>query len=186
MVTKQSAQQEKQVSSVRQYLMFNLGRETFAVGIHAIREIIEYQGVTSIPLAPAFLRGVINLRGAVVPVLDLSVRFGRAATDINRRTCIVIVEAVQGDAIHLLGVIVDAVTEVREVETSQVERQPQFGLGLRNDFVAGMLKREQGFIPVLDLTAVLSTGELESLIDAAQTSGDLADDVPKDNAVRAG
>lgn len=166
MVTKQ--EQGKQENGVRQYLMFNLGGETYGVGINAIREIIEYQGVTGIPLAPAFLRGVINLRGAVVPVLDLSVRFGRAVTSINRRTCIVIVEAVQGDAIHLLGVIVDGVTEVREVEPDQVEQQPQFGLGLRSDFVAGMLKREQGFIPVLDLAAVLSTRELESLIDSAQ------------------
>lgn len=151
--------------SVRQFLMFTLGGEIYGVGIHAIREIIEYPGVTTIPLAPAFLRGVINLRGAVVPVLDLSVRFGRAATVVNRRTCIVIVEVVQGSDVHLLGVIVDGVTEVREVEQEQVEQQPQFGSGLRTDFVAGMLRREQGFIPILDIAAVLAAHELEALIE---------------------
>ncbi|UYP29628.1 chemotaxis protein CheW [Pseudomonas sp. Z8(2022)] len=151
---------------VRQYLMFNLGGETYGVGIHAIREIIEYPGVTTIPLAPAFLHGVINLRGAVVPVLDLSVRFGREPTVINRRTCIVVVEVAQGEALHMLGVLVDAVSEVREVEASEVESRPQFGTGLRNDFVTAMLRREQGFIPILDVAAVLSLGELESLIEA--------------------
>lgn len=151
---------------VRQYLMFNLGGETYGVGIHAIREIIEYPGVTTIPLAPAFLHGVINLRGAVVPVLDLSVRFGREPTVINRRTCIVVVEVAQGEALHMLGVLVDAVSEVREVEASEVESRPQFGTGLRNDFVTAMLRREQGFIPILDVAAVLSMGELESLIEA--------------------
>lgn len=150
---------------VRQYLMFNLGGETYGVGIHAIREIIEYPGVTTIPLAPAFLHGVINLRGAVVPVLDLSVRFGREPTVINRRTCIVVVEVAQGEALHMLGVLVDAVSEVREVEASEVESRPQFGTGLRNDFVTAMLRREQGFIPILDVAAVLSLGELESLIE---------------------
>jgi purine-binding chemotaxis protein CheW len=162
---------------VRQYLMFNLGGETFGVGIHAIREIIEYPGVTTIPLAPAFLHGVINLRGAVVPVLDLSVRFGRDATSINRRTCIVVVEVAQGEALHMLGVLVDGVTEVREVEPGEVESRPQFGTGLRSDFVTGMLRREHGFIPILDVAAVLSLGELESLIQVGtqaptETAGD--------------
>jgi purine-binding chemotaxis protein CheW len=159
---------------VRQYLMFNLGGETYGVGIHAIREIIEYPGVTSIPLAPHFLHGVINLRGAVVPVLDLSVRFGRAATVINRRTCIVVVEVAQGEALHMLGVLVDGVTEVREVESGEVESRPQFGTGLRSDFVIAMLRREQGFIPILDISAVLSLGELENLIEAGSSAGSLA------------
>ncbi|MCQ4267792.1 MULTISPECIES: chemotaxis protein CheW [Pseudomonas] len=160
------AESEENLELVRQYLMFNLGGETYGVGIHAIREIIEYPGVTAIPLAPRFLHGVINLRGAVVPVLDLSVRFGQEPTGINRRTCIVVVEVAQGDNLHMLGVLVDGVTEVREVEPGEVERKPQFGTGLRNDFVIGMLRREQGFIPILDIAAVLSLVELETLIEA--------------------
>lgn len=160
------AESEDNLELVRQYLMFNLGGETYGVGIHAIREIIEYPGITAIPLAPRFLHGVINLRGAVVPVLDLSVRFGQEPTCINRRTCIVVVEVAQGDNLHMLGVLVDGVTEVREVEPGEVERKPQFGTGLRNDFVIGMLRREQGFIPILDIAAVLSLVELEALIEA--------------------
>ena len=160
------AESEENLELVRQYLMFNLGGETYGVGIHAIREIIEDPGVTAIPLAPRFLHGVINLRGAVVPVLDLSVRFGQEPTRINRRTCIVVVEVAQGDNLHMLGVLVDGVTEVREVEPGEVERKPQFGTGLRNDFVIGMLRREQGFIPILDIASVLSLVELETLIEA--------------------
>lgn len=160
------AESEENLELVRQYLMFNLSGETYGVGIHAIREIIEYPGVTAIPLAPRFLHGVINLRGAVVPVLDLSVRFGQEPTRINRRTCIVVVEVAQGDNLHMLGVLVDGVTEVREVEPGEVERKPQFGTGLRNDFVIGMLRREQGFIPILDIASVLSLVELETLIEA--------------------
>jgi purine-binding chemotaxis protein CheW len=160
------AEPEENLELVRQYLMFNLGGETYGVGIHAIREIIEYPGVTAIPLAPRFMHGVINLRGAVVPVLDLSVRFDR--------TCIVVVEVAQGDTVHMLGVLVDGVTEVREVEPAEVERKPQFGIGLRNDFVIGMLRREQGFIPILDIASVLSMAELETLIEAGAGSADAA------------
>ncbi len=162
------------MASIQQYLMFNLAGETYGVGIHAIREILEYPGVTAIPLAPAFLRGVINLRGAVVPVLDLAVRFGRAPTQINRRTCIVIIEISQGNDHSLLGVIVDGVTEVREVDQDQVEAQPQFGVGLRNDFVAGMLRRDQGFIPILDIAAVLAEHELQDLIELGNDAPSLA------------
>lgn len=162
------------MADIRQFLMFNLGGETYGVAIHAIREILEYPGVTAIPLAPAFLRGVINLRGAVVPVVDLSVRFGRAPTAINRRTCIVIVEVSQGGDVSLLGVIVDGVTEVREVEDGEVEQQPAFGTGLRNDFVTGMLRREQGFIPILDIGAVLAEQELQALIELGDERAPLA------------
>lgn len=148
----------------RQYLMFSLAGETFAVAIGCVREIIEYPGITSIPLAPAFIRGVINLRGAVVPVIDLSVRFGRAATSVNRRTCVIIVEVRNEEQLHLLGVVVDGVTEVRDVDAGEVEKQPEFGSGLRSDFVAGMLRREQGFVVILDIATVLSGEELSALV----------------------
>jgi purine-binding chemotaxis protein CheW len=155
----------------RQYLMFSLDGETFAVAIGCVREIIEYPGLTSIPLAPAFIRGVINLRGAVVPVIDLSVRFGRAATSVNRRTCVIIIEVRNEDQLHLLGVVVDGVTEVRDVDAGEVERQPEFGSGLRSDFVAGMLRRDQGFVVILDIATVLSNEELSALV---QTGASLA------------
>jgi len=158
-------------SEQKQYLMFSLGGETFAVAIGCVREILEYPGLTSIPLAPAFIRGVINLRGAVVPVIDLSVRFGRAVTIVNRRTCIVIVEVQNDEQLQLLGVVVDGVTEVRDVDASEVEKQPGFGSGLRSDFVAGMLQRDDGFVVILDIATVLSNEELSALV---QTDASIA------------
>lgn len=163
--TRQSDQTEHADDAVhRQYLMFRLNGETFAVAVGCVREIIEYPQLTTIPLAPTFLRGVINLRGAVVPVVDLAVRFGRGQTAINRRTCVIIVEVPDDERIHLLGVVVDGVTEVRDVDTGEVEQQPGFGSGLRNDFVAGMLRRDNGFVIVLDIATVLSGSELSALV----------------------
>lgn len=154
-------------SETRQYLSFTLGGELFTVPITPIREIIEYQKLTEIPMTPAFLRGVINLRGAVVPVIDLSVRFGREATQIGKRTCIVIVEVELDDGLHPLGIIVDAVNEVLEAESGQIEARPGFGAGLRADFVAGILNLAGRFVVMLDLGRVLSADELEQLIGAA-------------------
>lgn len=151
-----------------QYLMFTLGDETFACRINSIREIIECPAMTSIPLAPAFLRGVINLRGAVVPVIDLSVRFERGITQIAERTCIVIVEVTTDEQTQLLGVIVDGVTEVLEVEAADIEARPNLGNGIRSDFVAGMIKRPTGFVLMLDMGQVLSNQELEHLVELEQ------------------
>ncbi len=156
-----------------QYLTFTLGKNVFAVEIAPIREIIEYPGLTEIPMTPDFLRGVINLRGAVVPVIDLAVRFGHPATPIGRRTCVVIVEIVgdaAGDGGTLpLGILVDGVNEVLEVEAAQIEDRPEFGLGLRTDFVRGMIRRQGQFTVILDTDRVLSASELERLVapDAA-------------------
>lgn len=150
-----------------QYLMFSLGDETFGIPIEQVREIIEYPGLTTVPLTPAFMRGVINLRGAVVPVIDLSVRFGRQRTEIQRRSCVVVIESPSDGERRPLGIIVDGVTEVVDVSPDQIEQRPEFGSGLRADFVASVLKREQGFVLILNLGEVLSFSELEDLIAAA-------------------
>jgi len=154
-----------------QYLTFRLGEEVFAISIQAIREIIEFPGLTTIPLTPGFLAGVINLRGAVVPVIDLSVRFGRGPTQVSRRTCVVIVEIPTDEGLLPVGVIVDAVNEVVELEAGQVEQRPNFGSGVRADFVAGMLRLHNQFVVALDLERVLSAEELEQLISAAGGAG---------------
>ena len=160
--------------SPSQYLTFTLGKDIFAVEIAPIREIIEYPGLTGIPMTPEFLRGVINLRGAVVPVIDLAVRFGRPLTPVGRRTCVVIVE-IAGDTESLpLGILVDGVNEVLEVDAEKVEDRPDFGLGLRPDFVRGMIKREGGFIVILDTSKVLSTAELEKLVEGQASAMDAA------------
>lgn len=153
-----------------QYLSFTLGEETFAVNITHIREIIEYEAVTTVPMMPAFLRGVINLRGRVVPVIDLAVRFGRSPTEIRRRTCIVIIELSKQQTHQDLGILVDSVNEVVEIEPSSQERPPAFGAGLRNDFIEGIGKVDGRFIVVLDIDQALSVTEMSALAEAMSTA----------------
>lgn len=155
----------------QQFLTLTLGDELFALPIEHIREIIEFGGLTEIPLMPSFLRGVINLRGAVVPVIDLSVRFGRERTAIAKRTCIVILEVPQGDELQLLGIVVDAVNAVLAVEPQQLESRPSFGARIRADFIAGILKQEEQFIIVLDIPQVLSPDELADLVGSLESDG---------------
>ncbi|MDN3575535.1 chemotaxis protein CheW [Chitinimonas viridis] len=152
-----------------QYLTFRLGTETYALEILHIKEIIEYGGLTEVPLMPRFLRGVINLRGAVVPVIDLAVRFGRPATTIGKRSCIVIVEVQYGDDWHDLGVIVDAVDEVLDLPPEAIEPAPAFGAQLRAEFIRGMGKISGRFVIVLALEHVLSIDEMAELAGTSES-----------------
>jgi purine-binding chemotaxis protein CheW len=154
-----------------QYLTFQIGREMFAVGILHIREIIEYGSLTTVPMMPDFVRGVINLRGSVVPVIDLSARFGRGESNINRRSCVVILE-VEGtdESLQEIGVIVDAVSEVLEIPPADIEPAPNFGARIRADFIAGMGKVEGQFVILLDVQQALNTREMAAL--AAISDGD--------------
>ena len=149
-----------EVAEQNQYLTFLLGDEMFAIGILSIREIIEYGVVTDVPMTPPFIRGVLNLRGAVVPVVDLSVRFGRPARENTKRTCIVIVEIESPRGNQEMGVVVDAVNEVLEIARNDIEPPPEFGARIRNDFIKGMGKIEGKFVIVLDLNRVLSVDEV--------------------------
>ncbi|HEV2286889.1 MAG TPA: chemotaxis protein CheW [Steroidobacteraceae bacterium] len=149
-----------------QYLTFVLGGELFAIGILAIREIIEYTAPAQVPMMPPYLRGVINLRGAVVPVLDLSIRFGRNASEPSRRTCIVIIEVAAGDELQQLGLLVDAVNAVVEIAPAQIEPPPAFGTRVRTDFILGMGMVDTRFIILLDVRNLLAAGELEQLTEA--------------------
>ena len=153
-----------QVERREQYLAFSLAGETFAMDIRAIREVIQFGGITDVPLMPPFIRGVINLRGAVVPVIDLSVRFGRAATAPAHRTCIVILELTQGEDTLELGVMVDNVSEVLSIGESEVEPAPAFGSGIRSEFIAGVAKVGERFVILLDVNHVLSVEELSAII----------------------
>ena len=148
------------LEEVQQYLTFMLGGETFAIGILQIKEIIEFAGFTTVPMMPRCIRGVINLRGSVVPVLDLSARFGRAPTEATRRTCIVIVEVESDEGHQDIGVIVDAVNEVLEIPASEIEPAPSFGTRLRPELIAGMGKVGGQFVIVLDTDRVLANEEL--------------------------
>lgn len=150
-----------------QYLTFSLASETFAIGILAIKEIIEYRGVTEVPMMPSAIRGVINLRGAVVPVLDLLARFGKPSSPVGKRTCIVIVEvATADDERQVIGVIVDAVSEVLDIPASDIEPPPSFGARIGREFIAGMGKVRGKFVILLDVSRVLATEELSALDSA--------------------
>lgn len=146
-----------------QYLTFVLGAETFAIGILAIKEIIEYSSLTDVPMMPPYVRGVINLRGAVVPVIDLAVRFGRVPAPVTKRTCIVIIEIMVNDERQVIGIVVDAVNEVLDIPASDIEPPPAFGSGIRTDFILGMGKVRNKFVILLDVSHVLAFDELANL-----------------------
>lgn len=157
----------------RQYLTFTLANETFAVAIGKVKEIVEFHSLTEIPLMPHFLRGVTNLRGAVIPVIDLLSRFGKGTTVAGARTCIVILEVEYDDARHPLGVMVNAVNEVLPVEESRIENRPAFGTHIRPDFVEALLNLGDRFVIALDVQQALSVDEMASL--ASQWSGGAAE-----------
>jgi purine-binding chemotaxis protein CheW len=145
-----------------QFLTFMLGEEQFAVGILHIKEIIEYGSLATVPMMPACVRGVINLRGAVVPVMDLSARFGRSPSAITKRSCIVIVEVAgaSGEKKQVLGMLVDAVNAVVEIAAGDIEPAPSFGTRIRPDFIAGIGKCNGKFVSLLEIERVLSTEEV--------------------------
>ncbi|MBI5272201.1 MAG: purine-binding chemotaxis protein CheW [Burkholderiales bacterium] len=150
-----------------QYLTFTLGAEMFAIGILHIKEIIEYGTLTAVPMMPGFVRGVINLRGAVVPVIDLASRFGGRPSEPTRKTCIVIVELrLPGGDTRVLGAVVDAVSAVLEIGRADIEPAPSFGTRIRTDFIAGMAKVGGRFVILLDVDRVLSMDEMASLAGA--------------------
>jgi purine-binding chemotaxis protein CheW len=158
----------EQLPGHAQYLTFMLGGEMLAIGILAVREIIEYGGLTEVPMMPECIRGVINLRGAVVPVLDLSARFGRPSTAVTKRTCIVIVEVNHGEEQQVIGVVVDAVNAVLEISAADIEPPPSFGARIRSDFIAGMGKVNGKFVILLDVNQVLSIDEMSVLAEVAE------------------
>jgi purine-binding chemotaxis protein CheW len=153
----------------QQYLTFMLGGETYAMGILAIKEIIEYGNLTEVPRMPKFIRGVINLRGAVVPVIDLSSRFGKQATQVTRRTCIVIIEVANGNETQDVGVMVDAVNAVLEIPLQEIEPPPSFGANIRADFMSGMGKVNGKFVIILNIHHVLSVDEMATLLGIEQS-----------------
>ena len=146
-----------------QYLTFCLRGEMFAIGILHIKEILEYGQLTPVPMMPEYIRGVINLRGAVVPVVDLAARFGQLCSAITKRTCIVIIEAAGDEGRQDIGVVVDSVSEVLEIPDGEIEPAPAFGAKIRTDFISGMGKVNAKFVIILAVDKVLSVGELGQL-----------------------
>jgi purine-binding chemotaxis protein CheW len=148
-----------------QYLAFLLGSETFAMAVRTIREVIQCEAITPVPLMPGCVRGVINLRGAVVPVLDLAVRLEREPSVIERRTCIVVLEVELPGGTLDLGILVDHVSEVLELREADIEPPPAFGPELRREFLAGMVNLGGRFVLLLDAGRLLEGEALAAIPD---------------------
>lgn len=148
------------------FLSFFLGQETFAVSILQVKEIIEYGDVRPVPMMPEFIRGAINLRGHVVPIVDLSLRLGNDKIELSRRTCIIIVELIVGEEHMDVGLIVDAVSKVLDIDTNTIERAPSFGGQINTDFIEGMGKCDEQFVIVLNVSKILSMADLKVLATA--------------------
>lgn len=149
-----------------QYLTFSLSGGEYAIAVLRVREIIEHESVTRVPSTPDFVRGVINLRGRVVPVVDLALKFGLAPSPVTKRTCIVIVEAGSAGERVVMGVLADAVNQVVDFAAGEIEAPPSFGAPIRVDFLAGLGKLGDEFVLILDTDRVLSTDELSGVAAA--------------------
>lgn len=154
----------------QQYLTFRLGEDTFAVPTVCVREIIELGRLTQVPRLPPSIRGVINLRGRVVPVIELRRRLDLAAVEVGRRACIVIMEIPAGASREpaVVGFIVDTVSAVLEIPAGAIDASPEFGAGVDAEFVLGMAKLDEGLVILLDISKVLDTREVERLVEAAR------------------
>lgn len=145
------------------FLTFQLGGESFALDILGIKEVIQYLPCTTVPMMPRFMHGVINLRGRVVPVIDLRARFGDGVSTVGHKTCIVVLEVGDGESQQDIGVIVDAVQQVLEIPGREIEPPPSFGARIRPEFIHGMGKVRDRFVIILDADEVLSVEEMENL-----------------------
>lgn len=152
------------------YLTFLLAGEEYAVRVRQAREILEYQPVTTVPTTPGWIRGVMNLRGGVVPVVDLAVKFGLPPTAVTKRTCIVVVEVdLEGEA-AVMGVMADAVSQVLDLKPESIEKPPAFGTRVHVDYLVGMTRVGERLALVLDVDRVLSAEELMAAAQAPDAS----------------
>jgi purine-binding chemotaxis protein CheW len=148
------------INETVQYLTFKLADETFALDVAKVREILEQSNITKVPQTPEFMRGVINLRGSVVPVIDMRLKFGMTATEQTVNTCIIVAEVEMSDETIVLGALADSVQEVIEMEPEQIEAAPHIGTRLNTDFIKGMGKHDGRFIMILDIDKVFTSEEL--------------------------
>lgn len=151
-----------------QFLTLSLGGEMYAIHLLGVKEIIEYGHVTRVPTMPDFIRGVINLRGRVVPVVDLASRFGQTASPVTRQTCIVIVEVATAAGAQDMGIVVDSVRAVLAIPDTDIEPPPPFGSRIRVDFIRGMWRADSRFAIILDVDRVLSVDEICEITELGQ------------------
>ncbi|MEJ5360312.1 MAG: chemotaxis protein CheW [Desulfobacterales bacterium] len=149
------------------YLTFSLGKEEYGIGILKIREIIGMLPITAVPETPPYVKGVINLRGKVIPVVNLRLRFGMPEIEIGDRTCIIVVETAGEGGVMPVGIVVDAVSEVLNIRGEEIEDPPAFGVRVNTDYILGMAKRDKGVKILLDIDRVLGADHLETMRQAA-------------------
>jgi purine-binding chemotaxis protein CheW len=167
-----TADQGEHVAATRdiregKYLTFALGDEEYGIGILKVKEIIGMMPITSVPRTPDFVKGVVNLRGHVIPVLDLRLKFGMQQIDYTERTCIIVVEIADGDGRTRIGIVVDSVAEVSNIKGGEIENTPMFGTRLDTDYILGMAKMNGGVKILLDIDRVLLADELAMLDEVA-------------------
>ena len=159
------------ITETVQYLSFTLSDEIFALDVSKVREILEFTSITQVPQTPPFMRGVINLRGSVVPVIDLRLNFGMERTEQTVHTCIIVVEVdLEGETI-VLGALADAVREVVEMEPDKIEPAPHLGTKLNTDYIKGMGKMEHDFVMILDVDKVFSSDDLSAVQQRTEIAG---------------
>lgn len=155
------------IEETNQYLTFTLGDEDFALEIGKVREVLDYTKITKVPRMPDFLRGVINLRGNVVPVIDLRHRLGMGSIEQSVDTCIVIVEILIDGEITQMGALADSVKEVTEIVPEDISPPPKLGIKVNNEFIRGMGKQEDNFLIILDIDKVLTHEEMDFMQQAS-------------------
>jgi purine-binding chemotaxis protein CheW len=176
----------KEVIEQQQYLTFLLAGEEYAISILKVKEIIEYDTVTVVPKTPRWIRGVINLRGSVVPVVDLAVKFGLEERPVTRTSCIVILEGQLENQNTTMGIVADAVSQVMDLASEDIREVPEFGTRVQVNYLLGMAQLGKKFALLLDVDKVLSTDELLNLDQVSTTAGatvaDGAEGVPSENS----
>lgn len=149
-----------QINETRQYLTFKLDEEVFGVDVSQVREILDLVKITKVPQTPDFMCGVINLRGSVVPIVDMRLKFGLTKKDATVNTCIIVLEVIMDNDVTVLGALVDSVQEVFELEPRDIEAAPRMGTRLNTQYIKGMGRRDDNFIIILDTDKIFSAEEL--------------------------
>jgi purine-binding chemotaxis protein CheW len=162
-----------EILETTQYLTFELGGEVFALDISKVREVLDFTTITKVPRTPDFMRGVINLRGSVVPVVDMRLKFGMTQTEKTVNTCIIIVEVTLDGDTTVLGALADSVQEVMDLEPDQIEPAPKIGARLKTEFIKGMGKHDNKFIMILDIDKAFSSDELSLVQDIKHSTTEM-------------
>jgi len=164
----------QQTETVQSYLTFRVAGEHFAGNVSKVLEILEVPKITKVPKSPDFMRGVINLRGTVLPVIDTRIKFGFPPAPDTINTCIIVISVAKEGKELVLGVVVDSVTEVREIESSSIQPPPSIGSRYRTEFIEGMMKFDDQFIMILDIDLVFTAEEVSLLRDLSEVAEEVA------------